>query len=243
MTRPAARAGTDAPPLPEAAALAADLDRDGYTVIRRWLTPEACDRLRATVMDPDRLLPEGGDQRTGQYWRDAQFTPGARLREALYTGLVPHAQRWLDALGTGATLPPTLAGFEARCRDAGLGAPLSSLSRLRSGDEAALQHRADDALAFPLQASVMLSRAGRDYTGGEFVMTEQRPRMQSRPAAFLLDQGDLVLFASGTRPFRGAQGAYRVNLRHGVSVVRTGERCALDLVFHAARDAAATQDR
>lgn len=230
-----------APPLPEAAALAADLDRDGYAVVRRWLTPEACDGLRATVMDLGLILPEGQGSRL--YWRDAEFTPGARLREALYAGLAPHAQRWLDILETGAMLPPTLAGFDARCRAAGLSAPLSSLAIHRSGDEAALQHRADDALAFPLQASVMLSRAGRDYTGGEFVMTEQRPRMQSRPAAFLLDQGDLVLFASGIRPFRGAQGIYRVNLRHGVSVVRTGERCALDLVFHAARNTAATPDR
>jgi hypothetical protein len=110
--------------------------------------------------------------------------------------------------------------------------PMSSLSRYVESDYEGVHQVADGEVVFPLQAAVMLSRPNQDFEGGEFVMTEQRPRMQSRPLALSLRQGDAVVFATSYRPFKGSSGVYRVNLRHGVSRVRYGERMALSIVFH-----------
>jgi uncharacterized protein len=159
----------------------------------------------------------------------------AELRRALYPPLARVANGWADALGAPDRFPPDHAGLLARCAEQGQTRPTPLVLRYREGGYNCLHQDVYGDVAFPLQALVPLSRPGIDFTGGEFLLVEQRPRAQSAGEVLTPAQGDLVLFTTRTRPARGARGVHRVNVRHGLSRVRSGERYALGVIFHDAR--------
>jgi hypothetical protein len=156
----------------------------------------------------------------------------AALRPALYARLVPVANQWNEALGIGMRFPSTHAEFIARCHAAGQRKPTPLLLQYGAGDFNCLHQDLYGEHVFPVQVAILLSEPGRDFTGGEFVLTEQRPRMQSRAEVVPLTQGDAVIFAVRHRPVQGTRGVYRVNLRHGVSRIRSGQRHTLGIIFH-----------
>lgn len=154
------------------------------------------------------------------------------LRASLYPQLAPIANRWNEAMGIDARYPADHADFLARCHKAGQMRPTPLLLQYGAGDYNCLHQDLYGEHVFPLQVAVLLSESGRDFTGGEFVLTEQRPRMQSRAAVVPLAQGDAVVFAVHHRPVQGTRGTYRVNLRHGVSEIRSGRRHTVGIIFH-----------
>ena len=154
------------------------------------------------------------------------------LREALYPRLAPLANRWNESMGIEVRYPERHADFLERCHRAGQPRPTPLLLRYGAGDYNCLHQDLYGEHVFPLQVAVLLSEPWRDFSGGEFVLTEQRPRMQSRPHVVPLCQGDAVIFAVHHRPVRGSRGSYRVNLRHGVSELRSGRRHTLGIIFH-----------
>ena len=157
------------------------------------------------------------------------------LRVALYPRLAPIANRWNEAMRVDARYPANLADFLQRCHDAGQKRPTPLLLQYGEGDFNALHQDLYGELAFPLQVAILLSEPGRDFSGGEFILTEQRPRMQSRAEVVPLRRGDGVVFAVHNRPVQGSRGVYRVNLRHGVSRLRSGQRHTLGIIFHDAK--------
>ena len=154
------------------------------------------------------------------------------LRTALYPRLAPIANHWHERMGLAARFPAGHAAFLERCHAAGQIRPTPLLLQYGEGDYNCLHQDLYGEHVFPLQVAVLLSQPGEDFEGGEFVLTEQRPRMQSRAAVVPLRQGDAVVFAVNSRPVRGVRGDYRVNLRHGVSTVRAGHRHTLGVIFH-----------
>jgi uncharacterized protein len=157
------------------------------------------------------------------------------LREDLYARLAPIANAWSARLGEEAALPGELAEYERRCRAAGQTRPTPLLLHYTAGGYNCLHQDLYGALAFPLQVTVLLSDPERDFTGGELLLVEQRPRMQSRGEVIALARGEGVVFPCRSRPVRGARGDYRVGIRHGVSRIHSGERFALGIIFHDAR--------
>jgi len=158
----------------------------------------------------------------------------AELRSELYPHLVPVANGWNASMGIAVRYPATLAEFIQSCHNAGQTKPTPLLLQYEEGDYNCLHQDLYGEQVFPIQVAVLLSEPERDFTGGEFVLTEQRPRMQSRAEVVPLRQGDGVAFAVHHRPVRGTRGYYRVNLRHGVSQLRSGRRHTLGIIFHAA---------
>jgi hypothetical protein len=154
------------------------------------------------------------------------------LRERLWPYLAPIANRWQEAMGIAVRFPETHAGFLDRCHEAGQQRPTPLLLRYGPGDYNCLHQDLYGEHVFPLQAAVLLSEPGRDFEGGELVLTEQRPRMQSRVMVVPLRQGDGVVFAVNSRPVAGTRGIYRVTMRHGVSALRSGSRHTLGVIFH-----------
>jgi hypothetical protein len=159
----------------------------------------------------------------------------SELRAALYPALADIANPWNEAMGIGVRYPSTLAEFLDRCHRAGQTKPTPLVLRYGEGDYNCLHQDVYGEHLFPIQATVLLAVPGRDFTGGEFVLTEQRPRMQSRAEVVPLEQGDCVIFPVRHRPVRGSRGSYRVTMRHGVSRLRSGHRHTLGVIFHDAR--------
>ena len=217
--------------------VAQDLDAAGNAVLERILTPQECRSLAA-------LYPAHGIFRSrivmarhgfgrGEYQYFDYPLPGlvTDLRTALYPRLAPIANRWNEAMGIAVRFPPEHEDFIARCHQAGQRRPTPLLLQYQAGDFNCLHQDVYGEHVFPLQVAILLSQPGRDFTGGEFVMTEQRPRMQSRAEVVPLRQGDGVMFTVRHRPVQG-RGVYRVNLRHGVSRIRSGRRHTVGIIFH-----------
>jgi len=219
----------------------ADLDARGNATIEGLLTPVECRALtelyqRSEIFRSRVVMQQHGFGR-GEYLYFKYPLPDivGALRAGLYPHLVGIANRWNGAMGMDARYPAAHAQFVDRCRRAGQQHPTPLLLRYRAGDYNCLHQDIYGERVFLLQATVLLSDPRCDFAGGEFVMTEQRPRMQSRPEVVPLRQGDAVVFGVRHRPVRGTRGFYRVNLRHGVSRLRSGERHALGIIFHDAR--------
>ena len=218
--------------------IAADLDADGCAILRGVLLPEEC-VAQASLFpqhDPFRsrvVMARHGFGR-GEYKYFAYPLPDtvASLRAALYPPLSRIANRWNEAMGVEVRYPDDHAAFLERCHRAGQTRPTPLLLQYGEGDYNCLHQDLYGEHVFPLQATFLLSEPGVDFTGGEFVLTEQRPRMQSRAEVVPLRQGDGVIFPVRQRPVRGTRGYYRVNLRHGVSKLRSGRRHALGIIFH-----------
>ena len=218
--------------------IADELDAQGAAVIEQLVTRAECDAITALYPhdEPFRsrvVMARHGFGR-GEYKYFAYPLPPliAELRTALYPPLAPIANRWSTSLGAELQYPLDHASFLARCHAAGQVRPTPLLLAYGEGDYNCLHQDLYGAEVFPLQVAILLSEPGRDFTGGEFVMTEQRPRMQSRPLVLPLSQGDAVAFAVHHRPVQGTRGTYRVNLRHGVSRIRSGQRHTLGIIFH-----------
>lgn len=216
-----------------------DLDRYGAAATAvPLLPPDACAALAALYEREEgfrsRIVMARHGFGRGEYRYFAEPLPPvvAALREGLYPRLAPLANRWAETLGEARRYPPDLPAFRAECHAAGQARPTPLLLRYGPGDYNCLHQDLYGAVAFPLQVAVLLSAPGRDFTGGEFVLTEQRPRMQSRAEVVPLALGEGVIFAVHHRPVIGTRGPYRVALRHGVSRIRTGQRFTLGVIFH-----------
>ena len=221
--------------------LSGSLDTHGCAVISDVLSPAECAGL-ANSYDDDalfrsRVVMKKHGFGSGEYKYFAQPLPPIvrELRAALYAPLAAIANRWNAAMGIDVSYPDTLDAFLARCHAAGQTRPTPLLLRYQTGDYNCLHQDVYGEHVFPLQVAFLLSQPGRDFTGGEFVLTEQRPRMQSRVEVVALEQGAGVIFPVRQRPVQGGRGTYRVNLRHGVSRLRSGHRSTLGIIFHDAR--------
>ncbi len=222
------------------AAMEQDLQARGSAVVGPLLTASECTALAALYDDPAPgrfrsrvvMARHGFGQGEYQYFAQPLPDPVQRLREALYPRLVPLANRWNEAMGLPVRYPLGLAEFLARCHAAGQARPTPLLLRYGPGDYNCLHQDLYGEHVFPLQVAVLLSRPQQDFTGGEFVLTEQRPRMQSRAEVVALAQGQGVVFAVNQRPVQGSRGSYRVTMRHGVSRLRSGQRHTLGIIFH-----------
>jgi len=222
-------------------ALVVALDNQGSALVEGLLQPEECRSLAALYPDDthfrSRVVMSRHGFGRGEYKYFSYPLPDTvrKLRTALYPRLAPVANRWNECLGLAARYPPQHAEFLARCAQAGQTRPTPLLLHYEPGDYNCLHQDLYGEHVFPLQVAILLSRPEEDFTGGELVLTEQRPRMQSRAEVVPLRQGDAVIFAVHHRPVKGTRGIYRVNLRHGVSRVRSGHRHTLGIIFHDAK--------
>ncbi|MFW6049923.1 MAG: 2OG-Fe(II) oxygenase [Myxococcota bacterium] len=221
--------------------LGADLDTRGWARVEALLSPDECRDLAALFDEDERFRSRIVMERQGfgrgeyKYFDYPLPETVAELRSALYPPLRPVAERWSEALRAGVSYPDEHAAFLRRCHEAGQTRPTPLLLRYGPGDYNRLHQDLYGEHVFPLQVAVLLSRPGAEFTGGELVLTEQRPRMQSRAHVVPLDQGDAVIFAVHHRPGVGKRGYHRVTMRHGVSEVRRGLRHALGVIFHDAQ--------
>jgi hypothetical protein len=219
-------------------AIAGELDTHGCAIAPGLLSPDECVRLASAYARPElfrsRVVMERHGYGKGEYQYFAYPLPGpiAELRTALYAPLAAIANRWHEAMALEPRFPASHGDFIARCHAAGQTRPTPLLLQYRAGDYNCLHQDLYGDHVFPLQAAVLLSRPGEDFSGGEFVLTEQRPRMQSRAEVVPLAQGDMVIFPVFHRPVNGTRGIYRVNMRHGVSRLRSGSRHTLGIIFH-----------
>jgi len=218
-----------------------DLDAQGCAVIEQLLTPRQCAALASLYPDDkhfrSRIVMGRHGFGRGEYKYFSYPLPGliAELRPALYAPLADVANRWNEAMGIDIRYPDKHDAFLKRCHAAGQTRPTPLLLQYGADDYNCLHQDLYGEHVFPLQVAVLLSEPGRDFSGGEFVLTEQRPRMQSRPEVVPLRQGDAVVFAVHHRPVQGTRGFYRVNLRHGVSRIRSGHRHTVGVIFHDAK--------
>jgi hypothetical protein len=218
-----------------------ELDAQGCAVLKNLLTPDECVALAALYPDDARfrsrvVMARHGFGR-GEYKYFSYPLPDliAELRPELYARLHPVANRWNHAMGIDISYPETHEAFLERCHEAGQIRPTPLLLQYGAGDYNCLHQDLYGEHVFPIQVAILLSEPGSDFTGGEFVLTEQRPRMQSRAEVVPLARGDAVAFAVHHRPVQGTRGAYRVNLRHGVSRIRSGHRYTVGVIFHDAK--------
>ena len=220
------------------ARISSGLDGHGWAMIDKMLTPDECRSIVALYDDDSRfrshvVMARHGFGR-GEYKYFSYPLPEtiAGLRTALYARLSPVANRWNEALRLDVQYPAEHRDFLARCHAAGQRKPTPLLLQYGPDDFNCLHQDLYGEHVFPIQVAVLLSEPGRDFSGGEFVLTEQRPRMQSRAEVVPLRQGDAVAFAVHHRPVQGTRGVYRVNLRHGVSRIRSGRRHTAGIIFH-----------
>jgi hypothetical protein len=201
--------------------ITSELDSEGHALLPGLLTRAECEELRVRPSDAE-----------GPTWA----VPDAlhRLRADLYARLVPLANRWRAAMGEPDRYPDELVSFWQLCKGGGQAREQSKIALLLEEQFVGLDQNAEGTHVFPVQTTVLLSEPGRDFTGGEIVLTEQRPRIQSRPIVITPRRGDALIFAVHHRPLSGSRGFYRATMKHAVSRVHGGERVATDLVFHRA---------
>jgi len=221
---------------PEAA-----LDLNGWTILKQAIAPSQCRALIDMYTDEKRFRSTVTMARHGfgrgeyRYFAYPLPPPVDALRAALYPTLVATANRWNETLKSETRYPASLPAFLKRCHEAGQRQPTPLLLKYGPGDYNCLHQDLYGEQVFPLQVAILLSAPGKDFTGGEFVLTEQRPRMQSRASVVPLEQGDGVVFTVNHRPVTGSRGPYRVTMRHGVSTVLSGARFTLGIIFHDAK--------
>ena len=221
-----------------AAQLSAALEETGSALLPQLLPVSLCTELRDMYecdhMFRSRVVMARHHYGRGEYKYFAAPLPPVimQLRCELYAQLVPIANEWHERLQRSERFPAQLADFTERCHQAGQTRPTPLLLRYARNDYNCLHQDLYGAHVFPLQVAILLSRPGHDFTGGEFVLTEQRPRLQSRVEVLPLQQGDAVVFAVNERPIQGARGTARAKLRHGVSRIRQGQRFTLGVIFH-----------
>jgi hypothetical protein len=220
------------------AAVARDLDAHGWATLPNLLMETETTAI-AGLYDDDSVFRShvvmarhGFGRGEYKYFKYPLPVRLGELRTALYPRLVPVANRWNAAMSVDVRYPDTHAEFIARCHKAGQSRPTPLLLRYEEGDFNALHQDVYGEHVFPLQAMVLLSEPGTDFTGGEFVVTEQRPRMQSRVEVVPIRRGDAAIWAVRNRPVQGTRGSYRVNMRHGVSRIRSGHRHTVGVIFH-----------
>jgi hypothetical protein len=218
-----------------------ELDMRGNATLEGLLTAGECRALAELYSDDavfrSRVVMGRHGFGRGEYKYFRYPLPGliGELRAALYPQLAPIANRWNESMRVDVRYPETHAQFIQRCHNAGQSKPTPLLLQYGEGDFNCLHQDLYGEHVFPIQVAILLSEPGRDFTGGEFVLAEQRPRMQSRPEVVGLRQGDAVAFAVHQRPVQGTRGTYRVNMRHGVSRLRSGRRHTLGIIFHDAQ--------
>ncbi|WLH10568.1 2OG-Fe(II) oxygenase [Pseudomonas hefeiensis] len=218
-----------------------NLEQDGSAIIRNLLTARQCRMLSGLYAEPgffrSRVIMARHGFGRGEYQYFRYPLPDAvqQLRQSLYPALVPLANRWNECLGIEVRYPNEHPAFIQRCHAAGQRRPTPLLLQYGPQDYNCLHQDLYGEHVFPLQVAILLSEPGQDFSGGEFVLTEQRPRMQSRAQVIDLKQGDALVFAVHQRPVKGVRGYYRVNLRHGVSRVHSGSRHTLGIIFHDAQ--------
>ncbi len=221
------------------AAISAQLDEEGHALLPGWLGAEAARGLarEAATLGAVRVPLAACGLGSGELFcfEAGLPSPLQAWRTSLYPHLAAIANRWNHTLGDEARYPSTFSEFVRRNRSAGQTRGQSHLSRLDVDDHVLLHQRNEGEPVFPLQLVALLSEPGVDFEGGEFVTTEQRPRLQSRPAVLPLQLGDAALIATDARPVQGSRGPYRVRLKHAIGRVRRGERVGLELSFHDAR--------
>jgi hypothetical protein len=210
----------------------------GWAMVEKILTPDEC-RAIAGLYDDGRLFRSrvvmarhGFGRGEYKYFRYPLPDIIADLRTALYGRLAPLANRWNESMNIDVRYPDAHADFIERCHQAGQTRPTPLLLQYGAGDYNCLHQDVYGEHVFPFQVAFLLAEPEKDFTGGEFVLTEQRPRMQSRAEVVPLHRGDGVIFAVHHRPVQGARGVYRVNLRHGVSRLRSGRRHTVGVIFH-----------
>lgn len=217
------------------------LSESGYAQIGRVLTPEECRELIGLYPDDARFRSHIDMARfrfgLGDYKYFADPLPAViqELRNSFYPPLAELANRWMENLGSRERFPIQLEEFLKVCHRHGQRRPTPLLLRYSEGGYNCLHQDIYGEVAFPLQVACFLSQPGRDYTGGEFLLMEQRPRAQSKGEVVAPQQGEAVIFTTRYRPVRGSRGYYRVNIRHGVSTVKSGERYTLGIIFHDAK--------
>jgi hypothetical protein len=218
--------------------ISAHLDAHGWAMLKDLLATDECSKIVELYGDDgifrSRVVMARHGFGRGEYRYFAYPLPRivAALRTALYPRLAPIANRWHDSMGIAARFPGDHAQFIKRCHQAGQTRPTPLLLQYGEGDFNALHQDVYGEHLFPLQVAVLLSEPETDFTGGEFVLTEQRPRMQSRAEVVPLRRGDGVVWAVRNRPVHGTRGTYRANMRHGVSRLRSGRRHTLGIIFH-----------
>jgi hypothetical protein len=214
------------------------LDQDGCAVLKSLLSVTTCDEISALYpqQSPFRsqvmMARHGFGRGEYKYFKYPLPDVVACLRSALYPHLVPIANRWYECMDLPTRFPATHEAFLARCHAAGQERPTPLLLQYGPQDYNCLHQDLYGEHVFPLQIAILLSEPDEDFTGGEFVLTEQRPRMQSRPQVIGLKKGDGVIFAVNQRPVKGVRGYYRVTMRHGVSRLHSGKRHTLGIIFH-----------
>jgi uncharacterized protein len=219
-------------------AIGTNLDEHGVSTTGPLLTPDECTTL-AALFDRDdmfrsRIVMARHGFGRGEYKYFAYPLPGlvAALRAELYPRIAPTANRWFDRMSQATRVPPTLEAFLKLCHATGQIHPTPLLLRYEEGDYNCLHRDLYGATVFPIQVAFLLSRPLVEFEGGEFVIVEHRPRMQSRAEVVSLGQGEGVIFAVSQRPVRGTRGDFRVSLRHGVSRIKAGNRYTLGIIFH-----------
>jgi hypothetical protein len=220
------------------ATISSDLDAEGWAILPKLMDDAECDAIAGLYGGGEGfrshvIMARHGFGRGEYRYFSYPLPPQVQdFRTALYPHLAPLANRWHARMGMDVRFPADHASFIERCHRAGQTRPTPLLLQYGPGDYNCLHQDLYGEHVFPLQAAVLLSEPSRDFEGGEFVITEKRPRMQTRAAVVPVRKGDAVVFAVSSRPMQGVRGDYRVNLRHGVSRVRAGRRHTLGLIFH-----------